>query len=925
MKLCLVTVASLVALTPVFLVSAQTVLCGNIITPVNFDYEGSEEYSDPIQDCSNPLARTGDLTNLKLFNQIVTNNAVIAVDATGTDNYMVGDENYFMGSGAVYYKHSDQDLIRVRTDISKPTRLDVEKSIRVYFNGDEAQTQKYTDIYFDTNRQTLFYDDYYHIYYFDNVANDFVWRVFAFVDGHVLQTVHSSRPKLLPGTYTVAYIDTDEGMGPSLTFENTFIQRLFATIIPTAEAYYYVNTVTFTLEGPTPEPLGASSVLFLPGIQASRLYAGEDGPGGDAYERVWEPGNNSDVEALAMTGGGVSINEVYTSDILKTITTDLLFGYKIESGSVYQGFSNFMDTLVTDQTIREWYPFAYDWRYDVFDIVKNGTIINQSGTRDFPTKIAKDLAKRSKSGKVTIVAHSNGGLLAKALMIELSKTGDDSLVDKIVFLGTPQLGTPKAIGTILHGYDQTQGGGFVIKDLTARRVLNNFPGAYALLPSELYLSQASTPVISFDDSISTASYRTTYGTLVTSLQSYQNFLNGTQAENRSLNSKIYEPVGTNSGLLSSALENHRSLLDSWIAPSSTKVVSIIGTGIPTMKALRYEDVIENICPASTVFSTLSLCAVERIPRPFAVMTYFGDKTVTGLSAKGYVGESEKYFVDLIKINAQNVINNNDIEINHANIAETSYVQSLIKSLISTSTVPTIPYIITHEPVVIEPYIIQQIASPVYIHSVDNEGRVSGYIKQSGAWVLKQDIPGSQYFEFAGVKYLLIPSNIDFKTTLAGQEFGGYTYKISELNDSDTQIQLSQLVNATTAPNMIAILEKKNGQFSTIKTDYEGDGVFDYESTANGVKIIPAPMYTYKKLIEIINLLSIKKSQKDMLLFLAREAEKLDIKSSSSSLAAKLEKVTLKILESTVVLFQKNRLITATQAEELVKNIKFLSQ
>ena len=87
MKLCLVTVASLVAFTPVFIVEAQTPPCGNIVTPAGFEYVGSEEYSDPIQDCDNPLGRTGNLGTFKLNDQIISNNAVIAVSATGTSEY----------------------------------------------------------------------------------------------------------------------------------------------------------------------------------------------------------------------------------------------------------------------------------------------------------------------------------------------------------------------------------------------------------------------------------------------------------------------------------------------------------------------------------------------------------------------------------------------------------------------------------------------------------------------------------------------------------------------------------------------------------------------------------------------------------------------------------------------------------------------
>ena len=100
-----------------------------------------------------------------------------------------------------------------------------------------------------------------------------------------------------------------------------------------------------------------------------------------------------------------------------------------------------------------------------------------------------------------IIAHSNGGLLAKALLTELKNRNIENKVDRVIFIGTPQLGTPKAIGTILHGYDQTDSlGGIVTNAHTAREVINNMPGAYGLLPSEGYFMNSTEPVVSFENS-----------------------------------------------------------------------------------------------------------------------------------------------------------------------------------------------------------------------------------------------------------------------------------------------------------------------------------------------------------------------------------------------------------------------------------------
>ena len=63
----------------------------------------------------------------------------------------------------------------------------------------------------------------------------------------------------------------------------------------------------------------------------------------------------------------------------------------------------------------------------------------------------RGLAATSKTGKVSIVAHSNGGLVTKAL---LNKLGSEaaSLVDKI-HSGRATSGAPEALGVALVGHN----------------------------------------------------------------------------------------------------------------------------------------------------------------------------------------------------------------------------------------------------------------------------------------------------------------------------------------------------------------------------------------------------------------------------------------------------------------------------------------
>ena len=82
-------------------------------------------------------------------------------------------------------------------------------------------------------------------------------------------------------------------------------------------------------------------------------------------------------------------------------------------------------------------------------IIEEG-IKTPQGTIDLIQRI-EELASNSDTGKITIVAHSMGGLLGKAIIKKLENSGKENLIDSFVMIGTPQLGTPQAVATILHG------------------------------------------------------------------------------------------------------------------------------------------------------------------------------------------------------------------------------------------------------------------------------------------------------------------------------------------------------------------------------------------------------------------------------------------------------------------------------------------
>jgi pimeloyl-ACP methyl ester carboxylesterase len=670
--------------------------------------------------------------------------------------------------------------------------------------------------------------------------------------------------------------------------------------------YLQIVTMEFSVVHGEPQPLGASNVLFLPGIQSSRLY--KDNLFGSGRDRVWPPNAafNEDIRDLRMNAFGASEEEIYTEDVIDSSTG---------VGDVYAGFITFLNQLKTDETIHDWTSFAYDWRYSVTNVVENGTRYRNE-VKSVIAEVER-LATNSRSGRVTLIGHSNGGLLAKAIMIELEAMGKQNLVDKVILLTSPQLGTPKAIGTILHGYDQTDSlGGFVMDGHVVREVINTMPGAYGLLPSQKYFEGLNDPLITFTDTTATAPYRAVYGESLTSYESMAAFLKGDgDGLERDLSESIATPARVHGAMLEDA-SAMLGVLDEWTAPQGVEVIEIVGTGMPTLKSVEYREIAEDKCASAGPAGLV--CVTEHYIKPYAVLTKYGDGTVVQRSAEGYGGEKDKYFINLEAIENSSL----DGEYVHYNITEASPLQLLIRQLLTNTSSENNQFISTHHTEFNSPYEIEMIDSPVRLLSTDTDGNQTGVVIVNGVRVIKQEIPGSQYFEFGDTKYFVVPKGTDRTTKLYGEAYGGYTLTTAELASDDVQIVKTVLQNASTSPEMVAEYSNKDGVFGSLTTDMNGDSVVDFETTLTGEMVEEDVVITYSVLISTIEELNLSKARKQALLLMVKSAEQYGNRKPKILYRA-LEDGLLKASLELVRLYNKKRYITSTDATALEEMITFL--
>ncbi len=525
-----------------------------------------------------------------------------------------------------------------------------------------------------------------------------------------------------------------------------------------------------------------SNVLFLPGIEGSRLYEGI-GCGKDAEERLWEPVDDSyvrmffgagdaKVRRLSLTHAGASAcADIYTkeSDVIDSV----------RGSDIYKSFIDEMNGLKQDGTIADWRSASYDWRLSLDDLLANGVerdgkiFYEEATSTPYIEQTLRELAASSRSGKVTIVAHSNGGLVTKAL---LSKLGDDdaaSLVDKIILVGAPQSGAPEGLGALLYGYNQgiqyTPALGSlkgitisIVHPEVTRALAQNSPMAYHLLPSEEYLENtagdAAHPVIRFSGS-GYAKEASAYGATIANRAALDDFLlakDGGRKKPKASDLNSAEVL--NPALISYANSTHAGL-DFWAPPAGIEVDQIAGWGADTVAGIDFY----------TEPSRISwLFGPKRSYRPTFIED--GDGTVPVPSALMMASNTnvKRYWLNLFAYNNETIQSRK-----HKDLFEIPSLEDFIKNIIRNSTSALPDYISSDQPppaTASKKLIFFLHTSPVAEASTTPEfedpppkvtlrvkhppdDKVTGVAEDD---TVTEDIPGSTYGEFGGVKYVIVP-------------------------------------------------------------------------------------------------------------------------------------------------------------------------
>jgi hypothetical protein len=573
-----------------------------------------------------------------------------------------------------------------------------------------------------------------------------------------------------------------------------------------------------------------SNVLFLPGIKGSSLYkelALCAISSALCDEPLWPPVADLTAPSLFLDMAGKSIERVYAKE-----HGVLWHAYGL---SFYDAFADRMNEIMASVPSWRWEAAAYDWRLSLPDLLHNGRqqddriYFEDASSTPYLLQELRGLASTSATGQVTIVAHSNGGLVAKELLAELGDQEAASLVDSLILVGAPQSGAPRALAALLFGAAESLPGTGPLPELLmsaahARAFGLHSPMAYHLLPSAAYLADVFDPLhplISFGSGSLLAPVRKLFGSTIASYPALLSYLRGDDERKNPSERDLRNPAVASDSLLSYASDEH-ARIDSWEAPPGISVYQIAGWGRDTISGVRmYQQEVATWHGKSTRLAYQPQFVEDgdgTVPVPSALMMSESDRV-------------HRYWVDLPEASGTQPYD-------HGTLFEAPEVEDLIASVLEGA--PHLPaHVTTQQPQSLHPLkkLLFVLHDPGQLTvqggggksiSITTDGRVLG------------DLPHAQADALGEDEYVLVPEEDRYAIKISSPTSDSLTFDIEEMLE-DTVIASSTFSTPVTQDTSLSF-EVRSGieDMSAVTIDVDGDGTQDLSLPIQLGKTVLAP-------------------------------------------------------------------------------------
>lgn len=212
-------------------------------------------------------------------------------------------------------------------------------------------------------------------------------------------------------------------------------------------------------------------VLIVPGLMGTEMKKDNELLWADIPRMVNPFNSDNFMDPLAFSGSLSPIDSgVYKDDVIR-IKTVLGYVFDYTDGLIneFEGQGYVEGEML--------FAFPYDWRYGV-----TGKFSDGRTNSDLLAEKIQSIRQQTGSNEVDVVAHSLGGLVVKKYVIDHQA---DNYINKVVFVGVPNTGAPKVVKALLQGDNF---GVLGLSDQEMKKISENMPAAYDLLPSQQYFN-----------------------------------------------------------------------------------------------------------------------------------------------------------------------------------------------------------------------------------------------------------------------------------------------------------------------------------------------------------------------------------------------------------------------------------------------------
>lgn len=533
---------------------------------------------------------------------------------------------------------------------------------------------------------------------------------------------------------------------------------------------------------------GKKAIIVVPGIAGTRLFSNEDVetknylPSAynvdkhhfkfNAGHQFWEPYTStvSNMLQSATTQQNKIQSEVMMLICDNNGASKISISPETPNRDSIKGAQGTYTKLVNDLTTEYGADYdvkflGYDWRMSVSDAAASlENYINTNGYSD-----------------VILVCHSMGGLVASKYLTRSSE--NQTKVNKLITIGTPYLGAPKALYVLETGHLLNWAQSTFCMATPIKEVANNFDSVYQLLPTQNYFDLNDTTYVQYQNNNGFWGRKKTYKY---DYAQTKNLING-----RSWASgKRF--VGSAEAFASTLFVNGSHITN------TVDSYYVIGYGKDTILEVEEEFNKDG-----------SFDSVHKL-----TVTIGGDQTVPMISANiGGTADPDKTFY---------------INDTHTGMVENKNVITLIKNIINgepdnypTTFKKTMPTSLGFS------YIQVKIECPVDLAMVDEDGNEWAYVSPEIIYN-DESRPGSFYvYGKDNDSKLAILEDELYNLKLLGTDEGTMTYTLSVFTD-DNEVRRVVFEDVAITKTMVITTDTDYANGLVLNVDEDGDGVVDYQ-------------------------------------------------------------------------------------------------